>query len=202
MSGTNGETLRSYAAHLQDYIDGTAQRLSGPSRDWVDRAVAGLPLSARLLELGSAFGRDATYLESLGYKVECSDAVEGFVALLRRKGFNARFLNLLTDDPGGPYDLILANAVFLHFTEEEFSGLLRRLAVALASGGRLAFSLKAGQGEGWSSAKLGAPRYFRYWTPESLEPLMARSGLADWSVWSVRTERAHADWLYVIAGVR
>ena len=73
------ETLRAYEAHVADYVAGTSAEVSGPPRDWMDRAVAGLEGGARILELGSAFGRDAAYLQSRGYQVECSDACEGFL---------------------------------------------------------------------------------------------------------------------------
>ncbi|HVI52281.1 MAG TPA: methyltransferase domain-containing protein [Candidatus Sulfotelmatobacter sp.] len=199
MAGSNDETLRSYAARVQEYVLGTSQTVSGPSKDWIDRALAGLPGSARVMELGSAFGRDAAYMASLGYDVECTDAVDGFVALLQSRGFRARSFNALTDELAGPYDLVMANAVLLHFTADELAVVLERLRRALAPGGRLAFSLKAGEGEEWSSAKLAAPRYFRYWEQDGVAALLRAAGFAGWQAWEAVTDRAHARWLYVIA---
>ncbi len=196
---SNRETLQAYEEHVEAYVAGTSAEVSGPPRQWMDRAVAGLAPSARILELGSAFGRDAAYLQGRGYQVECSDACAGFLALLRAKGFAARALNILTDTVGGPYDLILANAVLLHLSRAEFSQVLARLAASLAPGGRFAFSLKRGDGEGWSSHKLGAPRYFCYWQPEQLPPLLAVAGFSTWDLQGAALARTHADWLYGIA---
>ncbi|EPY02570.1 class I SAM-dependent DNA methyltransferase [Magnetospirillum fulvum] len=198
-SDSNDATLRTYRDHVQDYIDGTAQSVSGATQDWIDAALAGLPDTARLLELGSAFGRDAAYIESHGFALECTDAVPEFVACLQAAGHNARLFNALTDDLNSSYDLIFANAVLLHFTRDEFASVLGKMLRALAPGGRFAFSLKRGEGESWSSAKVGAPRFFCYWEPEPLDSALRRAGFFTWTIDEARTGRAHPDWLYVIA---
>jgi len=199
VSDSNETTLRTYRDHVQDYIDGTAQTVSGATKDWIDAALSGLPLSAHLLELGSAFGRDAAYIASHGFALDCTDAVPDFVACLQAAGHTARLFNALTDALDRPYDLIFANAVMLHFTRDEFAFVLGKMRRALVPGGRFAFSLKRGQGESWSSAKVGAPRFFCYWEPEPLELVLRAADYATWTIGEARTGRAHPDWLYVIA---
>jgi SAM-dependent methyltransferase len=199
MSDTNRETLRSYEGHIDDYIEGTAQVVSGEAKDWIDAALAGLPAGAGLLELGSAFGRDAAYIAAQGFDIDCTDAAPGFVSYLRARGFAARHFNVLTDGLERPYDLILANAVFVHFDRGEFAFVLAKLRAALRPEGRLAFSLKRGAGEEWSSAKIGAPRFFCYWQPDDVAAHLAAAGFARWSITSASTSRAHAEWLFVIA---
>lgn len=199
MSGSNDQTLRAYDENVRAYVEGTAQAVSGPPQQWMDRALDGLSPAARIIELGSAFGRDAAYLASRHFAVECTDAAPGFVAELFARGFQARRFNVLTDAFDGAYDLILANAVLLHFDRAQFARVLEKARAALTPGGRLAFSLKSGEGEGWSSAKLGAPRYFCYWRAEQLAPLLREAGFADWSIVEARMNRAHADWIYVVA---
>ncbi|HTH16784.1 MAG TPA: class I SAM-dependent methyltransferase [Magnetospirillum sp.] len=197
--GTNDETLRSYRDRVQEYVDRTAHEVTGASKDWIDAALSGLPASARVLELGSAFGRDAAYMAAKGYRVECTDAVPEFVERLRESGFNARPFNALTDELEAGYDLILANAVLLHFSRDEFARVLGKLRRSLGDGGRFAFSLKRGRGEEWSRMKLGAPRFFCYWEPHQLEAPLREAGFASWSVNEALTGRVHAEWLYVIA---
>ncbi len=200
-AGTNSATLQSYEDRTAAYIDGTSQVVAGASKAWIDAALDGLPADARILELGSAFGRDAAYIAARGFAVGCTDAVPSFISHLRDKGFPARRLNVLTDPIEGRYDLILANAVLLHFDRREFVVVLEKLARAAARGGRIAFSLKRGIGETWSTDKLGAPRYFCYWEPDALKPILDRVGFARWTVDEAQTDRAHAAWLYVIATV-
>ena len=89
-TATNREALRPYEARVQEYSDGTAQTLTGAAKDWIDAALVGLPPGAKVVELGSAFGRDAAYVASKGFEVECTDAVAGFVVRLRAEGFEAR----------------------------------------------------------------------------------------------------------------
>lgn len=204
MSSSNDETLRSYAEQVQEYIEGTSQTVSGAAKDWIDSVLSCLPVGAKLIELGSAFGRDAAYIISKGFELECTDAVPGFVSQLQARGFNARQFNArqfnaMSDDLKDRYDLIFANAVMLHFDRGEFAFVLRKLLGSLKSGGRFAFSLKRGRGEGWSREKIGAPRFFCYWEREELASFLGDAGFAGWSIEEAHTKRAHAEWLFVIA---
>jgi SAM-dependent methyltransferase len=199
MSGTNSETLRSYEGTVEKYIAGTSPDVAGAAKDWIDAALLSLPRDARVIELGSAFGRDAAYIASKGFAIECTDAVPGFVRELQARGFSARRFNALTDELDERYDLIFANAMLLHFDRDEFAFVLKKLGRALKSDGVFAFSLKRGQGEGWSSEKIGAPRFFCYWERENLETRLREAGFAAWAIEPAHTGRAHADWLFVIA---
>lgn len=198
---TNRRTLASYESHVPEYISGTTQAVVGASKMWIDAALSGLSEDAAILELGSAFGRDAAYIASCGYSVECSDAAENFVSHLQAAGFTAWRFNAIRDELTTSYDLILANAVLLHFTRVEFGLVLKKLRLALKPGGRLAISLKRGDGEEWSEAKLGAPRYFCYWQPEQLGHALRAVGFAGWTVEEAVTDHTRAEWLYVIAKV-
>jgi SAM-dependent methyltransferase len=199
MAGSNEKTLQSYAVRVAAYVDGTAQVVAVEVKDWIDSLLADLPPGARIFELGAAFGRDADYIRSRGFAIECADAVPGFVELLRARGLKARLFNVLTDGLSESYDLIFANAVLLHFTSDEFALVLGKLRNALAAGGRLAFSLKRGRGEEWSNAKIDAPRFFHYWEAENLPPFLRAAGFASWDIVAAHTARAHADWLFVTA---
>jgi hypothetical protein len=176
MSDANATTVQSYDAHIQEYINGVRQTVDGYMQEWIDRALSGLPHDAQILEIGSAFGRDADYMESQGYTVERTDVTPGFVRLLQDKGHEARLLNALTDDIGSGYDLVFADAVLLHFTRDETKSVISKVHAALSEGGRFAFTLKAGEGEEWKDTKLNAPRYFCYWTKDAIWPLLKQAG--------------------------
>jgi SAM-dependent methyltransferase len=160
MSDTNDKTVQSYEEHVQEYIAGTPQDVSGDVKDWIDRALSHVDKSGTILEIGSAFGRDATYIESKGYRVDRTDATKAFVELLNKQGHTARVLNAITDDFGGPYAMVIANAVFLHFKPDEAKQALRNAYKALQPNGIFAFTVKEGNGEEWTDDKLGSPRYF------------------------------------------
>jgi 2-polyprenyl-3-methyl-5-hydroxy-6-metoxy-1,4-benzoquinol methylase len=201
MSDNNSETLRSYEARVTAYTEGTSQTVHGPAKAWIDSILNELQQNAKILEIGSAHGRDAIYFREMGFKIECTDAVSGFVSQLRASGFDARLFNVLSDELNEKYDLIFANAVLLHFDRSEFILVLRKLRSALKHGGQLAFSLKQGRGEAWSREKIDAPRYFSYWERENLEPLLAATDFTKWTIEESHTGRAHAEWLFVTAYV-
>lgn len=199
-SDSNRITLTSYESHVQDYITGTPQTVDGDFKTWIDTALDLAPTDTPILELGSAFGRDAAYIESRGFAIERTDAVIEFVKYLKRQGHRARVLNAITDQPGQGYGMIFANAVFLHFTRHELATTLSKLFMSLRSDGILAFSVKKGEGEGWSEDKLHAPRYFCYWQLEPLQKLVVGAGFkiitnSDAIVGS----KTGQEWLHIIA---
>lgn len=197
----NDTTLQSYEAHVQEYIDGTPQEVSGHVKEWLDRALSLVPKDGHVLELGSAFGRDAIYVEQQGYQVQRTDATQGFVDLLNNQGHDARLLNAITGDFGSGWNLIFANAVLLHFTPEETEVVLKKAHESLAENGIFAFTVKQGEGSGWSEEKLGAPRYFNYWDTESLQSLLTSTGFGDVEVNDGNDGHSHsnAKWIHVIA---
>ncbi len=193
----NDKTLRSYEAHVQEYIDGTPQDVSGGVKDWIDRALSHIEKGSTVLELGSASGRDAAYIESRGYTVVRTDAAKAFVELLKKQGHLARRLNAITDDFGGPHAMVFANAVLLHFKPEEAKQVLKNALASLQDGGVLAFTVKQGGGQEWSEAKLGAPRYFYYWQVDSLRKLVEDAGFEIIEITIGSTRKA--QWLQIIA---
>jgi SAM-dependent methyltransferase len=197
MSQANQKTLESYNARANQYEQNTPGAVLDGIKQWLDRTVAGLPKTARIVEIGSGPGRDAKYLSGLGYKIECTDAAPAFVAMLRQKGLQARVLNIIKDDLPGKYDAIISNAVFLHFTPDELEQVIAKIYNGLSSGGVLAFSLiERDEGEVWYEGKLGVPRYFRYWKRESITTLLEKAGFG--SIEFTDCVVADASWLQVI----
>ncbi len=173
---SNALTLQSYELGLNEYIAKTPDEVSGNLKVWIDQTLGLLSKQPRIIEIGSAFGRDSCYMETQGFQVQRTDATQGFVDLLQNKGYSALLFNILTDDFESTYDLIFANAVFLHFTPLEFQKVLKKVRAALSYDGILSFSVKRGEGEEWTSAKVGHPRYFCYWQPQSIQSLLESSG--------------------------
>lgn len=191
----NDVTVRTYEGHVQEYIDGTPQEVSGFIKDWIDESLAGVPKNGAILELGSGFGRDADYIEQKGYNILRTDATHGFVDLLRQQGHEAHDLNAITDDLGGPYDMVFADAVLLHFETADFKAVVKKACDSLVNGGIFAFTVKKGEGEEWSTAKLGEPRYFRYWEHDGLEFALEEANFTDVRIATDPT----GVWLHVIA---
>ena len=194
----NNITLQSYENNIEAYVDGTVNSVSGDLKKWLDESIKNIPLNARILELGSGFGRDAFYLQSQGYKVECSDAAKGFVELLIKNGLDTRVLNILEDDINLKYDLIFANAVLLHFDPEEVKKVLEKILKSLNTAGRFAFTLKQGEGEQWSNDKLRAPRYFCFWNQKNIVSLIENVGFNKIQI-TDNNKTKNSTWLHIIA---
>jgi len=199
MSNSNQETLSSYEGHIDEYINGTPREVVGDVKVWIDATLQGLSSDARILEFGSAFGRDAAYIENAGYHVQRTDATQGFVDLLRKQGYATDRLNAITDELPAGYDLIFADAVLLHFTPEDTKIVLSKVFQALNDGGCFSFSLKQGEGEEWSNAKLGAPRYFCYWQQNDIIELLKTVGFDTIEVATGSLGRNNSEWLHIIA---
>jgi len=181
---TDSDTIKSYDAAAAEYA---AEAAAMP--DWVateiDAFVSGLGGSGRVLEIGSGGGRDALEFEKRGISVRRTDVSEGFVRLLRERGFEADKLDPLTYDlsdprrPGIPYDGIWACACLIHVARQDLAIVLGRLATATRAGGRLHASVREGDGEDRSvhGTDAAARRYAEtYWREPELRAVVTDAG--------------------------
>lgn len=192
----NAATLAVYEQRADVYL---ARLGAGPTwhRAFLDGIAARLPAGARVLELGSGTGQDARYLTELGLAVQPTDGAAAFVEQMRRAGLDPLRLDVLADDLGGPWEAAVAFAMLLHLTPGQLAHVLDQLHAAVVPGGLLALSVKEGDGFGWSSHKLGLPRYFTYWRAEPLVAALEQHG---WAVDSLKHQSGGRDaWLLVTA---
>jgi len=173
MDDTSKATLEAYEHGVDQYVAAMIPNVTGSLKEWIDAGLALLPAGAHILELGTGHGRDATYMEGRGFVVDRTDAARAFIEYLKQQGKDVRLLNALTDDFGGPYDMVYASAVLIHFTPEQTDKVLKKAHEALKPEGLLSFSVKVGDGAGWSESKISAPRFFTYWREEPLRRLLA-----------------------------
>jgi SAM-dependent methyltransferase len=188
---TDRDTVRSYDAVAAEYAAEAAAMPAWVATE-IDAFVTGLGGPGRVLEIGSGGGRDALALEKRGISVRRTDISKGFVDLLRESGFEADLLDPLTEDladpqrPGMPYDGIWACACLIHVARDDFGTVLRRLAEATRTGGRLHASVREGEGESVSTrGSAAAPRRYveTYWPEPGLRSALTDTG---WIVSEVR----------------
>ncbi len=197
MSIENQQTLEVYNNGVSEYIHGTVQQTDGPQKEWLDFVFLDIPVDARVLEIGSAFGRDARYIIGKGYDVDLTDASTGFVDYLRKEGHVAELLDIVRQALDKKYDVILACAVFLHFTTEDFRRAVINVRSMLGKDGRFAFSVKRGDGDEWTDNKMGAPRYFRYYQEAELGKILDTLGM------QIIDSRVLSDkWIHVVCKVK
>lgn len=187
-------TCRSYQVVADRYAE-RSRRVSAEI-PFLHKVVDLLP-GGRLLEVGSGPGWDADYLQDRGLTVQRSDITPAFVDMMRADGHDALLLDVRADDLGGPWDGVLANAVLLHLNRTEFAAVVERATEAVRPGGIFAFTLKEGDGEAWTEAKLDQPRWFVYWREPKVRAVLEAAG---WTVLSLEHRPGRADdWLEIIA---
>jgi SAM-dependent methyltransferase len=191
-------TLAAYESGVEAYCAASSPTVAPAVAGLLDAIADHVP-GGRVLELGSGPGLEADYLEQRGLTVDRTDASPAFVERLRRAGHSARLLDVRSGELGelgGPFDAVLAHAVLLHLARDDMEQALRACLAATRAGGVLAFTVKEGDGEDWSDAKLDAPRWFVYWRPQPLRELLERTG---WNV--IRLEQVqgrHEPWLQAL----
>lgn len=190
---TDDDTLQTYEATAQHYRDIAAPAPLPELVALLDAACELLPPGATALELGTGPGRDTPLLEKRGVTVRRTDGAQSFVDMLRADGHTAELLDIRTDDLGGPHDLVVAIAVLLHLDRDELADLLRRLVPVAPV---LAFTVKEGDGQAWSTDRLELPRRFTYWREAPLSELLKQTG---WDVRQVLRATAREPWLLVLA---
>ena len=207
MSKENEETIEVYEKFGDKYLARDKNELNVNEQALKDDArqkkviagyVAGLPDDAEIFEVGSAAGRDAKYLRSLGYKnITVSDVAGFFLDELKKEGFEPVKFNLITDEFDKKYGFIFCWAVLVHFTKDEAKAAIYKMYDALKDGGRLAFCVKHKEGavEEWGDYKnmIGAKRYFSYWTEDELKQILEELNFKKFDI--VRHGGTRACWL-------
>lgn len=195
MDGATDSTLSAYQDRVEAYLAATPAVVPAAVSELLDELVLHVR-GGVVLELGSGPGVEAQYLEDRGLRVMRTDGTPAFVERLRQSGLDARVLDARSDDFGGPFDAVVANAVLLHLDRDDAARALAACWRATRPKGLLALTLKEGDGEGWSTAKLGKPRWFVYWRRPDLRDALQ---LAGWRVLKLdRVQGRVEPWLHAL----
>lgn len=167
----NDQTIQTYQQNFNTYIERTPHDVGGDFQKWTDAFLSKLPPEGQVLELGSAFGRDAKYMTGKGFKVLCTDIIPQALEKLAQEGFETAMFDFRDTPPHewlNRFDGFFANAVLLHAPQDIFERAITHLLDVLKPGGFGAFSLKTGEGEEITNEKMDAPRYFKYHSAHEL----------------------------------
>lgn len=142
-----------------------------------------LPKTSKILEIGSADGINAKYIESLGYNVTASDIAEDFIEASKSNGLNTIKFNILEDPFQEKYSGILAWRVFVHFTEEDIYDALKKSYDNLEDNGIFVFNVINRETRNvdneWvdfsNEYHMGAERYYHYYSKENLDSIILKT---------------------------
>jgi SAM-dependent methyltransferase len=146
--------------------------------------IASLAPGARVLDLGCGAGQDAAVMLAAGLRVTPLDGSPGLAAeATRRLGRPVRVMRFADLDDDKCFEGVWANASLLHVPMEGLAAILGRVWRALAPGGVLEASFKAGDGPGRDD--LG--RYYNFPSERRLEDAFRAAAVwADLSIEQVR----------------
>lgn len=142
-----------------------------------------LPKNAKILEIGSANGENAKYIESLGYNVTASDIAEDFINASKNNGLTTINFNILEDNFKEKYSAILAWRVFVHFTEEDIFETLKKSYDNLENNGIFIFNVINRETRNvdneWvdfsNEYHMGAERYYQYFNQKNLDDIISQT---------------------------
>lgn len=142
-----------------------------------------LPKNAKILEIGSANGENAKYIESLGYNVTASDIAEDFINASKANGLDTIKFNILEDNFKETYSGILAWRVFVHFTKEDVLEALKKSYDNLENNGVFVFNVinreTRSVDKEWvdfpNEYHMGAERYYNYFGQKELDKIISQT---------------------------
>lgn len=170
-----------YEANSVAYAANTAAMLD---EEWLMRFSAQLPPQARVLDVGSAAGRDSRWFAEKGYAVTGIDIAPSFVASARALVPRAEFrcmdvLKMSFQD--GTFDGIWCSCVLIHFTKSDAQLAINEMVRVLKAGGVLYLLVKTGSGEGYEEDRRygGMRKYSAYFTKDELLGMIADLEIID-----------------------
>ena len=159
--------------YLEDISNATPPELS----DFIKL----FPQGSKILEVGTAGGRDAKIFVDAGMDVTGIDMVGDFLNKAKKDVPNANFIQMDVrgmNFPDNSFEGIYANAVLLHLEKKEVPPVLDKFYALLKPEGKLHIRLKEGEGEKEIVEKLSQnhSRFFSFFTQAEVEELLKKSG--------------------------
>ncbi len=186
----NDKTIKAYQTAAKEYLNNSkmiaSKNKSNSSKskrkfqNFIKKTFKEIPVGRKVLEVGSADGENAKYIQKIGYNVTASDIADGFLNAIRDNGLTPIRFNLLKDDLKDKYNAIFCWRVFVHFTKKDSINALNRCYDALENNGLLIMNVinrdcKNVDNE-WidfpDDYHLGVDRYFNYYSKEQFDELI------------------------------
>ena len=193
MSKENKKTLEAYQKVAKNYLNNESlvslkypeavSRVSKETRTFIKETFKNVPKGSKVLEVGSANGHKAKFIQELGFNVTASDVADDFLNAIRDNGLEPVKFNLLEDDFIDTYQAIFCWRVFVHFTKEDALKALNRSYEAINNNGLFIFSTISRDCKNVSNEwidfpdeyHLGMERYFNYYSKEEMDEIISKT---------------------------
>jgi len=175
------KTMSTYDQIATDYAQRWRER--GTLNEHMARFIELVPAGSCVCDIGCGPGFDTAILRQYGFKAIGLDRSWGMMqAGILKHDIDHPFVQVdMRQLPLGKtaVDAFWVCASLLHLPREDVAPTLLNFARILKPGGILYLSVKMGDDAKWmpNPYKDDLPRFFNYWLPETLDPLLAQSGL-------------------------
>jgi 2-polyprenyl-3-methyl-5-hydroxy-6-metoxy-1,4-benzoquinol methylase len=193
MSKENKKTLDIYKKTAHLYLANSAEhdRLNPIKakqkcerlRELIKTSFSSLPEHAKVFEIGSGDGTNAKFMESLGFEVTASDTVDGFIEATKKQGLKTIPFNAIEDEFPEKYFGIFCWRVFVHFTKEDASNIIKKIYNVLENDGVFIFNAINAETKVVTSEwidfegeyHMGAERYYHYFYQKELDAIIQQT---------------------------
>lgn len=143
-----------------------------------------LTTNAKVFEIGSGDGISAKIIKNLGFNITASDVAPDFINNLHNLGINAIKFDALEDDFTDKYDAVFCWRVFVHFTKEDASKVIKKVYNTLKNNGIFIFNAMNHEGQildnEWvdfeGELHMGIERYYNYFYQKDLDDMIKETG--------------------------
>lgn len=164
------QTIAAYNRWAEDYHGRFDRRTPD---EQLTAFITGLPVGAKVLDLGCGVGRSSILMMEAGLAVDALDASPAFVGMAEEQfGVTVRLGTFDDVDADAEYDGIFANFSLLHAPRSAMPAHLARIHRALKPDGLFHIGLKTGTGE--ARDKIG--RFYTYYTDKDISDTLADAG--------------------------
>jgi ubiquinone/menaquinone biosynthesis C-methylase UbiE len=175
--GRSQRTRATYDAVAERFLARTSNRTH--AAEALDRFAARVGRGGLVLDVGSGPGADSAELRARGLRAVSVDLSLGMLRSGRHAFPGPR---VQADMRRLPFAAVAQgawlNASLLHLAREDVPAALRELRRVLAAPAILHVAVKLGTRDGWETERYGPehPRWFTYFTPETLDAALAGAG--------------------------
>lgn len=174
-------TRRFYDEHAVQYTETTEDMLD---LEWLERFAGMLAPGSKVLDIGTAGGRDARWFTARGLVATGIDFSPEMIALAEGRGDDIEYhvmdVRELTFDEA-TFDGAWCSCVLIHLEKSAIPRALAEIAKVLKPGGLLYILVKGGTAEGFEQDPRydGAEKYGAYFDREELGMLMGEAGFVE-----------------------
>ncbi len=193
MSIQNKKTLAVYQKVAKNYLNSTKLandtykdniiKIEKELYNFIKETFKPIPKGSKVLEVGSADGKRANYIKTLGYDITASDIAEDFLNEIKANGLEPIKFNILTDEFDKKYSTIFCWRVFVHFTKTDTLKALKKSYDALENNGLIVLNLISRECKNVDNEwvdfpdiyHLGENRYFNYYSKNDMDKIIAKT---------------------------